>query len=148
MSLPCHAMSDSEYKRYRRRILSWSFYDFANHAYITTTATTFFPPYYLAIAAPVFMKADTGLTEEAVSALARYAASNIFAFTVACALFTAAVIVPIVGAYADITDQRKRILIRITVARGLLASSMFLLTTGMWVPALLLYFLTQIFLNT
>lgn len=134
-------------KQYRRRILSWSLYDWADHAYITTTATTYFPPYYLAIAAPVFMKAGTGLTDEAARALARDTASNIFAFTVAFALFVAAILAPIVGTYADITDQRKKLLVRITVAGGILASSMFLLTQGMWMPALVLYFLTQVAVN-
>jgi UMF1 family MFS transporter len=134
-------------KKYRRRILSWSLYDWANHAYITTTATTYFPPYYLAIATPVFMKAGTGVTEEAARGLAQDTASNIFAFTVAFALFVAAILAPIVGAYADITDQRKRFLIRITIAGGILASSMFLLKAGMWIPALVLYFCTQITVN-
>jgi len=132
---------------YRHRIVSWSLYDWANHAYITTTATTYFPPYFLAIAVPAFMKAGTGLADEAMKALARETASNMFAFTVAFALFVAAILAPIVGAYADITDQRKRILIRITIAGGILASSMFLLKTGMWIPALVLYFCTQVIVN-
>jgi MFS transporter, UMF1 family len=134
-------------KKYRLRVLSWSLYDWADHAYITTTATTYFPPYYLAIAAPVFMKAGTGLTDEAAKALSRDTASNIFAFTVAFALFVAAILAPIVGTYADITDQRKKLLVRITVAGGILASSMFLLIQGMWMPALVLYFLTQVTVN-
>ena len=132
---------------YRRRILSWSFYDWANHAYITTTATTYFPPYYLAIAVPAFLKARPGLSDETARALARDAASNVFAFTVAFALFVAAILAPIIGTYADITDERKRILIRTTFAGAILASSMFLLKTGMWIPALVLYFLTQVAVN-
>jgi MFS transporter, UMF1 family len=139
--------SHTSLDKYRRRILSWAMYDWANHAYITTTATTYFPPYFLAIAAPVFMKAGAGPDDKAVLALARDAASNVFAFTVALALFTAAVLAPIVGTYADLTDERKRILLRITIAGGILASSMFWLTTGMWVPALVLYFLTQVIVN-
>jgi len=134
-------------KKYRRRIFSWALYDWANHAYITTTATTYFPPYFLAIAAPVFIKTGTGLTNETVQSLARDTASNVFAFTVALALFVAAILAPIIGTYADITDERKRILVRITVLGGILASSMFWLTTGMWILALALYFLTQVIVN-
>ncbi len=134
-------------KKYRRRILSWSLYDWADHAYITTTATTYFPPYYLAIAAPAFMKAGTVLTGDAAKALAQETASDIFAFTISFSLFVAAILAPIVGTYADITDQRKKILVRISVVGGILASSMFLLKTGMWIPALLLYFFTQIIIN-
>ncbi len=139
-----HTISD---KKYRRRILSWALYDWANHAYITTTATTYFPPYFLAIATPVFMMTGTGLTDEATQSLARDTASNVFAFTVALSLFFAAILAPIIGTYADITDGRKRILVRITVLGGILASSMFWLTTGMWIAALVLYFLTQVIVN-
>lgn len=134
-------------KKYRRRILSWALYDWANHAYITTTATTYFPPYFLAIAAPVFLRAGAGSADKASLALARDAASNVFAFTVALALCCAAVLAPVVGTYADLTDERKRILVRITIAGGILASLMFWLTTGMWLAALVLYFLTQVIVN-
>lgn len=137
----------SEDKTYRRRVLSWALYDWANHAYITTTATTYFPPYFLALAAPAFMKPGMGEAAEAAAALARDSASNVFAFTVALALFTAAVLAPVIGTYADLTDERKRILVRLTVAGGVLASSMFLLTEGMWISALVLYFLTQVIMN-
>lgn len=136
-----------EDKRYHRRILCWAWYDWANHAYITVTATTYFPPYFLAIAAPAFLKTGMGETNEAAKALARDSASNIFAFTIALALFTAAVLAPVIGTYADLTDERKRILIRLTLTGGVLASSMFLLASGMWIPALVLYFLTQVIMN-
>ena len=133
--------------KYRLRLLSWALYDWANHAYVTTTATTYFPPYFLAIAAPAFIKTGTGGTDEAALSLARDTASNVFAFTVSFALFAAAVLAPIIGTYADLTDRRKRILILLTGVGGVLASSMFLLTTGMWIPALCLYFLTQVIIN-
>jgi UMF1 family MFS transporter len=136
-----------EERKYRRRIFSWSLYDWANHAYITTTATTYFPPYFLAIAAPAFLKPGDSPAAGPALSLARDTASNIFAFTVACALFIAALLAPVVGAYADLTDKRKRILLRITVLGGLLASSMFWLTRGMWIEALALYFLTQVIVN-
>lgn len=132
-----------EDEKYQRRVLSWALYDWANHAYITTTATTYFPPYFLALAAPAFIK--SGSPETAV--LARDTASNIFAFTVAFALLAASVLAPITGTYADLTDERKRILMGMTLAGGILASSMFLLTSGMWIPALVLYFLTQVIMN-
>lgn len=132
-------------KRYRYRIFSWALYDWANHAYITTTATTYFPPYFIVIATPMFLKAGTGPVGNA--SLARDAASNVFAFTIAIALCCAAVLAPIVGTYADLTDKRKSILLWITVFGGILASSMFWLTTGMWLQALALYFLTQVIVN-
>jgi len=134
-------------KAYNRRVISWAWYDWANHAYITTTASTFFPPYFIAIAAAAFMPSGASATDEAAKALARDSASNAFALTVSLALLVAAILAPLVGAFADITGQRKRLLIITTIAASLVSSLMFVLTTGMWVLGLVLYFLTQVTMN-
>ncbi|HEY3291579.1 MAG TPA: MFS transporter, partial [Anaerolineae bacterium] len=134
-------------KSYSRRILAWSFYDWANHAYITTTASTFFPPYFIAIAAPAFLVASKASGDVAAQALARDAASNVYALSVSLALFVAAILAPIIGTIADVTGRRKRFLLIATGAGGVLASLMFFLTTGLWQLALVLYFLTQIAMN-
>ena len=122
--------------------MAWSLYDWANHGYITTTATTFFPPHFIAIAAPAFVAAGG-----AVALVARDTASNVFALTVSAALFAAAVLAPIVGTYADITGRRKRLLLAITLVGGALASAMFTLTPGRWKLALVLYLATQVAVN-
>ncbi len=140
------AQAPSE-QAYARRVRAWSLYDVADHAYITTTAGTFFPPYFIAIAAPAFLLAGQVATDESAMALARVTASNVYAFTVSISLFVAALLAPVIGAYADITGRRKRILIAVTLMGGVLASLMFALTTGAWQLALVLYFLTQIALN-
>ncbi len=132
---------------YRRRILSWSLYDVADHAYITTTASTFFSPYFVAIAAPVLLAAGAATTDTQAMALARDTASNIFAFTVSIALLISAIIAPMLGTYADITGRRKRILIAATVVGGIFASLMATIVTGTWVWGLVLYGITQIALN-
>ncbi len=130
-------------REYRRRVRAWSLYDWANHGYLTTTATTFFPPHFIAIAAPAFMAASGA----AAAALARDTAGNVFALTVSLALAVSAVLAPIVGAYADVTGRRKLLLLAITLAGGALASAMFALTPGRWRLALVLYFGTQLALN-
>ncbi len=134
-------------KDYNRRVLSWAWYDWANHAYITTTASAFFPPYFIAIAATAFMPSGASATDPAALALARDSASNAFAWTVAGALFIAAILAPLLGAFADITGQRKRLLVITTIVASLVSSLMFILTTGMWVMGLVLYFLTQVTMN-
>jgi len=131
---------------YRRRIMAWAWYDWADHAYITATASTFFPPYFVAIAAPALLAAGQAGSQPA-QALARDTASNLFAFTVALALFSSAILAPILGALADITGQRKRLLILATAAGATVAGLMFILTTGMWLMGLALYFVTQVALN-
>ncbi len=134
---------DNGIREYRGRVLAWSLYDWANHGYLTTTATTFFPPHFIAIAAPAFAAAGGA----AAGALARDTAGNVFALTVSLALAVSAVLAPVVGAYADVTGRRKHLLVTITLAGGALASAMFALTPGRWQLALGLYFGTQVALN-
>ena len=142
------ASSDVRAQRdYRRRVISWAWYDWANHAYITTTASTFFPPYFIAIAAGSFVAADASAGGGAVSAVARDTASNVFALTVSSALLVTAVMAPIMGAYADITGMRKRLLVAVTLVASLFSSLMFVLSTGMWQLGLGLYFVTQVAMN-
>ena len=134
-------------KAYNRRIMSWAWYDWANHAYITTTASTFFPPYFIAIATTAFMAAGSSPNDTAAVALARDSASNTFALYVSAALFLSALLAPFIGALADITGRRKRFLIATTITASLVSSLMFILTTGMWVMALVLYFISQVAMN-
>ncbi len=134
-------------RAYARRIWGWAWYDWADHAYITTTASTFFPPYFIAIAAPAFLAAGTSASDTVAAALARDTASNLYALTVSIALFVAALVAPVLGTYADITGRRKRLLVVSTIVGAILASLMFVLTTGQWLLALVLYFATQVALN-
>jgi MFS transporter, UMF1 family len=134
-------------KDYQRRVSSWTWYDWANHSYITTTASTFFPPYFIAIAAAAFLATGANGNDEAAKALARDTASNMYAYTVSFALLVAAVLAPIIGALADITGARKRLLVGTTVVASIFSSMMFVLTTGMWQLGLVLYFVTQVAMN-
>ncbi len=128
-------------RAYRRRVFAWSLYDWADHAYITTLASTFFPQYFVLTAASAFMVA--GETE----AFARDNASNVYAFTVSLALFVAAILAPIVGTYADLTGRRKRLLVVVTVVGGVLAALLVSFTKEVWLLALVLFFTSQIALN-
>jgi MFS transporter, UMF1 family len=134
-------------KDYNRRVSSWTWYDWANHSYITTTASTFFPPYFISIATVAFLAAGTSIDDAAAKALARDTASNVFALTVSFALLVAAILAPILGALADITGGRKRLLVGATVVASIFSSLMFILTTGMWQLGLVLYFITQVAMN-
>lgn len=133
--------------QYQRRVRAWTWYDWANHAYITTTASTFFPPYFIAIATASFMAAGASAGDEAAKAVARDTASNVFALAVSVALLVAAVLAPVIGAVADLTGQRKRLLVITTVFASLVSSLMFVLTTGMWQLGLALYFFSQVAMN-
>ncbi len=125
---------------YRRRVRAWALYDWANHAYVTVTATTFFPPTFVAVAAPAFL-AGGG------PARARDTASNVYAFAAAGALLVVALLAPLLGTIADLTGRRKRLLLAVTAVGGAAASAMVAITTGRWVLAIALYAVSQIAVN-
>jgi UMF1 family MFS transporter len=142
------ALSDAQrQKAYNRRVISWAWYDWANHAYITTTATSFFPPYFIAIATTSFITMGASPSDEAVKVFARDTASNVFALMVSFSLLVSAISAPIMGTYADITGMRKRLLIITTIPASLGSSLMFILVTGMWKLGLGLYLVTQVAMN-
>ncbi len=122
-------------------------YDWADSGFITTSLVTFFPPYFIAIAAPAFLEAGKTASNKIALALATDSASNIFSLVVAFALFVSAIVAPIIGTYADITGQRKRMLLAVTVLGSMLASLMVTLTTGMWILGVGLYAVGQIAVN-
>ncbi len=122
-------------------------YSWALDGIITTTVVTFFPPYFIAIAMPAFLEAGKAARDKAAVALAADNAQNVFALSIALALFIAALIAPVVGTYADITGRRKRILIVATALGSIMASMMLALTTGAWLLGLVLYVGTQIAVN-
>src|SRR5260221_13614623 len=114
-------------------------------AFSPARAAVFSPPYFVAIAAPVFLEASKVASDPA--AQARDSASNVYALAISLALFIAAILAPIIGTYADITGQRKRQLIIVTIIAGILSSAMFVITTGTWLVGIVLYMAAQVALN-
>ncbi|HUK12108.1 MAG TPA: MFS transporter [Thermoanaerobaculaceae bacterium] len=137
--------ADAGERAYRRRIHAWALYDWADHAYVTVTATSFFPPHFVAIAAPAFLAA--GAIGAEATARARDTASNVYAVTVSAALLVVAIVAPLVGTIADLTGRRKRLLLTVTGAGAVVAAAMVAVTTGRWVLALALYFTSQVAVN-
>jgi UMF1 family MFS transporter len=108
----------------RPELRSWAMYDWANSAFQTTIIAAVFPIYYQRVAA-------AGI--DSATAMARYA----WATTIA--IFIVALVAPVLGAIADHTAVKKRLL---AVFAGLGITScfaMFWITEGEWVFALLLF---------
>jgi UMF1 family MFS transporter len=133
-------------RRHNRSVRAWALYDWANSGYVTSTATTLFPPYFIAIAAPAFVPLGVA-AGIGTDALARGEASNTFALAASLALALAALLAPLVGAFADITGKRKRLLVVITAAGSVTASAMVGIGAGDWVLALVLYGAAQVGLH-
>src|SRR5688572_10967791 len=113
----------------RPELRSWAMYDWANSAFQTTIIAAVFPIYYQRVAA-------AGI--DSATAMARYA----WATTIA--IFIVALVAPVLGAIADHTAVKKRLL---AVFAGLGITScfaMFWITEGEWVFALLLFVIDNV----
>ena len=108
----------------RRDLRAWAMYDWANSAFQTTIIAAVFPIYYRKVAA-------AGQTE--AIAMSRYA----WATTIA--ILIVAIVAPILGAVADYTAIKKRLL-GVFLAIGVAATAgMFWIQEGDWQLALTLF---------
>jgi UMF1 family MFS transporter len=89
----------------RRERVGWYFYDWANSAFVTTGVTVFLGPYLTAIA------------ENAQDAHGRVhpfgipvAAGSLFAYTISLSVLLQVVVLPVAGAIADRSAQKKQLL--------------------------------------
>src|SRR3954449_6023 len=116
----------------RPELRAWAMYDWANSAMVCTIITAVFPIYYSKVA-------FAGSPPEA--------ASRSLAIATTIGMVLIAVISPILGAFADYTAQKKRLL-GIFLALGLIAvTAMYLIHTGDWVLASVLFILANIGAN-
>ena len=114
---------------HRRELRAWAMYDWGISAYETTIVTAVFPTYF-----GLFVAAD----------LAGSTASAYQAFANSLTIAIVAVISPILGAMADYAAVKKKLL-AVFLAGGLLSTgAMFLVGSGQWVLALVLFVLAGI----
>src|SRR5258706_2776438 len=94
---------------YRKRIIAWTMYDWANSAVVTIVIAAVFPIYFNTIA-----EGEVG-----------YSAASAFSFTVTIALLLSAIIGPVIGTLGDVIGGRKRLLIISTVIGALAVCGMY-----------------------
>lgn len=116
----------------RPELRAWAMYDWANSAMVCTIITAVFPIYYSEVAcAGVDPKVASG----------RYAAATTIGMVIV------ALMSPILGAYADHTAGKKRLLGRF-MALGIVATAgMFFIHSGDWILASTLFILANIGAN-
>ncbi|QEH34139.1 Vacuole effluxer Atg22 like protein [Aquisphaera giovannonii] len=116
----------------RPELRAWALYDWANSAMVCTIITAVFPTYYSSVAC-------AGL-EPAV-------ASRMLAVATTIGMVFIAALSPVLGAFADYTAQKKRLL-GLFLTLGLAAvAGMFFIRTGDWVLASALFILANIGAN-
>src|SRR5262245_36893217 len=116
----------------RPELRAWAMYDWANSAMVCTIITAVFPIYYSKVA-------FAGSPPEA--------ASRSLAVATTIGMVLIAVLSPILGAFADYTAQKKRLL-GIFLALGLASvAAMYFIHTGDWLLASILFVLANIGAN-
>src|SRR5271166_5908247 len=116
----------------RPELRAWAMYDWANSAMVCTIITAVFPIYFSKVACAGF--------EPNV-------ASRLLAVSTTIGMVIIAVLSPILGAFADYTARKKRLL-GLFLALGVAAvAGMYFIHTGDWVLACFLFILANIGAN-
>lgn len=116
----------------RPELRAWAMYDWANSAMVCTIITAVFPIYYSKVACAQFKPEE---------------ASGKLAVATTIGMVIIAVLSPILGAFADYTAAKKRLL-GVFLALGLASvAAMFFIHTGDWVLASVLFILANIGAN-
>ena len=113
----------------RPDLRAWAMYDWANSAYQTTIIAAIFPVYYMRVA-------TSGLEKDVAAARLAWAS--------AIAIIIVAILAPILGAIADNSPIKKRLL-GIFMGIGVLSCfGMFWITDGDWLLALTLFIIGNV----
>ncbi len=108
----------------RRDLRAWAMYDWANSAFQTTIIAAVFPIYYQKVAA-------AGQPEAA--------AMSRFAWATTLAILIVAIIAPVLGAIADYSAVKKRLLAVFVAIGASATAAMFWIERGDWQFALMLF---------
>ncbi|HTG43210.1 MAG TPA: MFS transporter, partial [Verrucomicrobiae bacterium] len=117
---------------HRRELRAWALYDLANSAFVTVIITAIFPIYYGKVA-------SAGIPPQT--------AEYRFSMTTTVAMIVIAILAPLLGALADFSPIKKR-MIGIFLSLGVVSVAlMFFIERGNWMLALVLFFISNFAAN-
>ncbi len=120
-------------EKVRRKIINaWCMYDWANSAFATSIMAAVLPTFYSSVAA---------------GHMAPNVASAYWGYTTSIALFISAFASPILGALADYTGIKKRLLAGFALLGIFFTALLFLVSTGDWLMASIFFILADIGFN-
>ena len=121
-------------KNNKRTLFGWSMYDWAKSAYETTTLGAIMPVYFVSVVVP----------EEGFNFRGNlYTGAEVWGFAIGSALFIFFLIMPTIGAMADLSGSRMRLFKSFAYGGAIFASTFYFATSGDVVLTLLIYFLAQ-----
>ena len=136
----------------RREQRSWYWYDWANSAYVTTTATVLFAPYLTSVAeraACGFAGTSDHPCKVNLSVLGlSVSPGSLVFYVVTLATIASALLLPVVGAAADRSARKKSIMAGFAWAGSVAAALMFFVTGSDWQMGTALLFAANICLGS
>jgi MFS transporter, UMF1 family len=129
MAITANSASNRAEKEYRRVINAWAMYDWANSAFATTILAAVLPVYYSQVAG---------------AALPGNLATVYWGYTVTIALVIVALLAPILGAIADYSGIKKRLLLAFAAIGIFFTALLYFVSTGDWLLASLLFIMADI----
>lgn len=133
---PPNAIADLSGFVRRREQRAWYFYDWANSAYVTTTATVLFAPYLTAVAERAAcgrVGTDNNPCKQNVSVLGLHpSAGSLVFYVVTLATIFSALLLPIVGALADRSSSKRKLMAGFAWAGSVAAGCMFFVAGKDW----------------
>ncbi len=116
---------------------AWFFYDWANSGYWTTTATVLFSPYLTSVAEKAacgYVGGSDRPCKEDVDVLGflSLSAGSLVFYVITFTTILSAILLPVVGAWADRTGSKRTLLARIAWTGSAFAAAMFLVTGSNW----------------
>ena len=112
---------------------AWYFYDWANSSYVTTTGTVLFGPYLTSVAenAAGCAGADDCDALLSVGPLL-ISPGSLFLYIVTATTLLGAILLPIVGAYADLRHDKQKLLAKFAWVGAAAGTAMFFVTGSNW----------------
>ncbi|MGB3829013.1 MAG: MFS transporter [Ornithinimicrobium sp.] len=151
MSDPGALVADVARERTVSHQRAWSWYDWANSAYVTTTGTVLIAPYLTALAradaCPDLVDGQTCTQDLSVLGIP-IAVGSLAPYTITVATIVSAVFLLIVGAIADRTQTPTRLMGAFAWVGSLAAMAMFFLTGSNWELGVILLIVANLCLGS
>lgn len=113
----------------QKKVISWAMYDWANSSFATTVMAGFFPLFF-----KQYWNTGVSVTESTLR----------LGFANGLASLIVAIMAPLVGAIADKSGSRVRLLALFTVIGAAMTSALYLVAKGNWLEAAILYALASV----
>ena len=125
----------------RREIFGWTMYDWANSVFSTTVAGVLIGPYVTSLAQNAV--GDNGPVLQIGSATL-ITAKSLWPYTASASVFLQVFLLPVLGAVADYTNLKKRLLIVFTYIAVVATCLLFLVVQGSYLLGPLLFIIANV----